>query len=409
MLAGASHIPESSSEEVQTYELSLNDIESLYADTIYYLKNGYAPAHLDHTKKRALRLKDKQYQLINDVLFKRNYDSVLFRCLEKTEAEKVLQELHDGPAGGHYAGDATAHKILRAGYYWPTLFKDSHSYVRKCQICQTTAGRQRKPSMPLQPVNIEQPFSQWGLDIIGEIVPHSSKQHRFGLPSALIFDNASYFSGNAIIDFALKRGFKLKYSSNYYPQGNGLAESTNKNLIRIIKRTVDQSQKNWHKTLVNALWADRITKKASISTSPFNLVYGKEVVLPTHLIIPSLSLVQYIDEVSTSSLQLRQMEIIKLDEQREKAKKTHAHHQALIKSSFDSSIMTRKIFQMGDLVLKLDKAHEEKGKHTKFQKMWLGPFQIVEVIGPSTFVLQDLAGRKDSLRVNGQILKIYFP
>jgi hypothetical protein len=71
--------------------------------------------------------------------------------------------------------------------------------------------------------------------------------------------------------------------------------------------------------------------------------------------------------------------------------------------------MTRKNFQMGDLVLKWDKAHEEKGKHTKFQKLWLGPFQIVEVIGPSTFVLQDLTGRRDSLPVNGQILKMYFP
>ena len=64
---------------------------------------------------------------------------------------------------------------------------------------------------------------------------------------------------------------------------------------------------------------------------------------------------------------------------------------------------------MGNLFLKWDKAHEEKGKHTKFQKMWLGPFQIVEVIVPSTFVLQDLAGRRDHLLVNGQILKIYFP
>jgi len=232
---------------------------------------------------------------------------------------------------------------------------------------------------------------------------------RFGLPTALMFDNASYFSGNKMTEFALKRGFKLKYSANYYPQGNGLAKSTNKNLIRIIKRTVDQNQKNWRKALVNALWADRITKKASIGTSPFNLVYGKEVVLPTHLVIPSLSLVQYIDEVSTSSLKLRQMEIIKLEERREQAKKTHAHHQALVKSSFDSSIITRKNFQMGDLVLKWDKAHEEKGKHTKFQKMWLGPFQNVEVIGPSTFMLQDLEGRRDSLPVNGQILKMYFP
>ena len=180
------------------------------------------------------------------------------------------------------------------------------------------------------------------MDIIGEIIPHSSKQHRyiltaidyftkwveavplkttnseniiefidqfiitrFGFPSALMFDNASYFSGNVITKFALKRGFKLKYLTNYYPQGNGLAESTNKNLIRIIKRTVDQNQKNWHKALIHALWADRITKKDSIGTSPFNLVYGKEVVLTTHLMIPSLSLVQYIDEVPTSSLQLR--------------------------------------------------------------------------------------------------------
>ena len=150
-------------------------------------------------------------------------------------------------------------------------------------------------------------------------------------------------------------------------------------------------------------------QKASIDTSPFNLVYGKEVVLPTHLAIPSLALVQYIDEAPTSSLQLRQLEIIKLEERREQAKITHAHHQALVKSSFHSNMMTRKDFQMGDLVLKWDKAHEGKGKHTKFQRMWLGPFQITEVIGPSTFMLQDLTGKRDSLPVNRQILKKYFP
>ena len=71
------------------------------------------------------------------------------------------------------------------------------------------------------------------------------------------------------MEFAIKRGFKLKYSANYYPQGNGLAESTNKNLIKIIKRTIDQNQKNWHKSLIHALWADRITHKASIGTSRF--------------------------------------------------------------------------------------------------------------------------------------------
>ena len=61
----------------------------------------------------------------------RNYGSILLRYLEKYEAEKFLQELHDGPAGGHFGGDTTTHKILHAGYYWPNLFKDAHEYVRK--------------------------------------------------------------------------------------------------------------------------------------------------------------------------------------------------------------------------------------------------------------------------------------
>eukprot|EP00253_Pinus_taeda_P015652 PITA_15652 len=378
------------------YEVGLNDIELRYVDIIFYLKNGYAPSNMNYKKKRALRLKAKQYQLINDVVFRINYDSVLLRCLDKSEAEKVLQELHDGPACGHYAGDATTHKILRVGYYWPILFKDAHSYVRKCQVYQTTAGRQRKPSLPLQLVNINQPFDQWRLDIIREIVPHSSKHHRyiltttdyftkwvesvplkttnakhiidfidqfiitrFGLPSALMFDNASYFSSSAMIEFALKR--------------------------------------------------DRITQKASIGTSPFNLVYGKEVVLPTHLTILSLALVQFIDKTPPSSLQLRQLQILKLEEQREQAKITHAHHRELVKASFDSNMVSMKDFQIGDLVLKWDKAHEEKGKHSKFQRMWLEPLQIVEIIGPSTFMLQYLVGKRESLPVNWQILKKYFP
>ena len=61
---------------------------------------------------------------------------------------------------------------------------------------------------------------------------------------ALMLDNTSYFLGTAMMDFAIKIGFKLKYSENYYPQGNGLEKSTNKNLIKIIKGNVDQNQRN---------------------------------------------------------------------------------------------------------------------------------------------------------------------
>ena len=67
--------------------------------------------------------------MIDGVLFQENYDKVLLRCLEKDDAEDILIELHDGPAGGHFSGDTTTHKVLRTCYYWPTPFRDAHAYV----------------------------------------------------------------------------------------------------------------------------------------------------------------------------------------------------------------------------------------------------------------------------------------
>jgi hypothetical protein len=103
----------------------------------------------------------------------------LLRCLEKEDVERVLKELHDGPVGGHFAGETMTHNILREGYYWPTLFRDAHAYVRRCKVCQMSAGKEKKVAIPLQPMSISRPFEQWGIDIIGEINPNSSKQHKY--------------------------------------------------------------------------------------------------------------------------------------------------------------------------------------------------------------------------------------
>jgi len=256
ILTGESNIPAEgdTGNNEHIFEVSVIDAKSQYVDLIFYLKNGYAPPKLNYKRKRDLRLKSSHYETVDNVLFRRNYDSILLRCLEKSEAQTILQELHDELVVGHFGGDITAYKILHACYYWPTLFKYTHAYVKKCKTCQTTSRRQQKLALPLEPINIEQPCKQWGLDIIGEIVHHSSKQHkyiltttdyftkwveaislkvvnykfviefieqfiimRFGLPSALIFDNASYISSTSMIEFSIRRGFKLKYSSNYYP------------------------------------------------------------------------------------------------------------------------------------------------------------------------------------------------
>ena len=103
--------------------------------------------------------------------------------MEKDDVEHILIELHDGSVGGHFSGEITAHKVLREGYYWPTLFKDAHAHARKCQICQVNAGRERRLAFPLQIVTIGNPFEQWGLDVVGEINLTSSKLHKY-IPTA---------------------------------------------------------------------------------------------------------------------------------------------------------------------------------------------------------------------------------
>ena len=60
------------------------------------------------------------------------------------------------------------------------------------------------------------------------------------------------------------------------------------------------------------------------------------------------------------------------------------------------------------MVLKWDKAHEGKEKHSKFQALWTGPFQVREKLGSHTFRLQTLEGRFEVLLVNGHDLKHYF-
>jgi len=85
-------------------------------------------------------------------------------------------------------------------------------------------------------------------------------------------------------------------------------------------------------------------------------------------------LVQFIGGSPSSFKQLRQLQILKLEEERDKAKIIHAHHQQLVKSSVDADYVSFKSFQLRDLVLKWDKECEEKGKHTKFQRMWLDLF-----------------------------------
>lgn len=64
---------------------------------------------------------------------------------------------------------------MQADFYSPTLFKYAHAYAHKSLICQSYGDQNKKSAAPLQPIIVEEPFQQWGLDVIGKIFPHSSR------------------------------------------------------------------------------------------------------------------------------------------------------------------------------------------------------------------------------------------
>jgi hypothetical protein len=87
-----------------------------------------------------------------------------------------------------------------------------------------------------------------------------------------------------------KLGFHHENSSLYYLQANGQVEAINKVLKTMIQQMVGVNKTSWHLQLFSALWAYRTLVKIVTRFTPFQLVYGIEVVLPIECEIPSLKL-----------------------------------------------------------------------------------------------------------------------
>jgi hypothetical protein len=113
---------------------------------VYYLQNQRCPDNLDTHQRRRLHLESSRYVILGDFLFRRSVDGMLLRCVNNEEAHKLLQETHGSSdsvihVGGHFSAKTTAFKIIRKGYYWPSIFRDSYNFSRSCDKCQKFMGK----------------------------------------------------------------------------------------------------------------------------------------------------------------------------------------------------------------------------------------------------------------------------
>ena len=79
-----------------------------------------------------------------------------------------------------------------------------------------------------------------------------------------------------------------KRSAPYHPQANGQAESTNKTLCTALTKIVSDSRTDWETKLPSVLWAYRTSYKAAVGTTPFELTYGLNTILPIEFLVPTL-------------------------------------------------------------------------------------------------------------------------
>lgn len=112
------------------------------------------------TKAIFLKLKEVKFCIIDNVLYWKGVGGILLKYMLKDDAERTMQEFHEGDCGGHMYWKATTNKILRVGSYWPTLFLDVHKKVTFYHKCQIFEGKRKFFPLPLKLIYVESLFQQ---------------------------------------------------------------------------------------------------------------------------------------------------------------------------------------------------------------------------------------------------------
>lgn len=169
---------------------------------------------------------------------------------------------------------------------------------------------------------------------------------------------------------------------------------------------LEENKKAWHIKLKYALWADKISTKRSIGTSPFQLVYGTYVDFPVSL---GIQVLKYLptQDLELDSMQNRINHLIELQELWEEVYYKSHIFQEKMKDIFDRKVK-KEHFHTNDLGLKWDVKIEDKGKHGKFDHLWKGPYHIAAYSGNNAYILKEVNGNfLLGGPVNGRFLKTY--
>ncbi|KAG7557039.1 Retrotransposon gag domain [Arabidopsis suecica] len=407
-----------------------------YADYVNYLVSGEEPPNLSSNEKKKFFKDINHFYWDEPYLYTLCKDKIYRRCVSEDEAEGILLHCHGSAYGGHFATFKTVSKILQAGFWWPTMFKDAQQFISRCDSCQRKGNISRRNEMPQNPILEVEIFDVWGIDFMGPFPSSYGNKYilvavdyvskwveaiasptndsrvvlkmfktiifpRFGIPRVVISDGGTHFINKVFENLLKKHGVKHKVATPYHPQTSGQVEISNREIKAILEKTVGITRKDWSAKLDDALWAYRTALKTPIGTTPFNLLYGKSCHLPVELEYKAMWAVKLLNFDIKTAEEKRLIQLNDLNEIRLEAYESSRIYKERTKSFHDKKIISRD-FKVGDQVLLFNS--RLRLFPGKLKSRWSGPFRVTAV---RPYGAITLAGKDGDFTVNGQRLKRY--
>nr|GEU60989.1 reverse transcriptase domain-containing protein [Tanacetum cinerariifolium] len=349
----------------------------------------------------------------------------------------ILKACHEGPTGDHHGANLIAKKVFDAGFFWPTIYRDAHTMIKSCDMCQRQGKFSQRDEMPQNAIQVCEIFDVWGIDFMGPFPSSKGKKYslvavdylskwveakalltndarfvvkffkslfsRFGTPKAIISDRGTHFCNDQFAKVMTKYGVTHRLATAYHPQTSGQVEFSNRGLKRILERTVGENCASWSDKLDDALWAFHTAFKTPIGCTPYKLVYGKSCHLPIELEHKAYWALKHVNFDLKTMGDHRKLQLNKLNELRDQAYENSLIYKERTKKLHDSKFKNR-IFNVGDQVLLFNS--RLKIFSGKLKTHWSGPFTITQVFSYEIVELSQPNG--PNFIVNGHRVKHYF-